>query len=61
MTIPKKTIEFASPAAQDPLATPWDKPEHSSHRDLVLRPEFAARKYTFPLGATWLRIMPPPA
>jgi len=59
MTIPKKTIEFASPSALGHLATPWDKPEHSSHGDLVLKPEFAARKYTFPLGTTWLRLMPP--
>ena len=52
-------IEFAPITDQDLLIAPWDNPAASSFHDLVLKPEFSSRKYKFPLGATWFRILPP--
>ena len=52
-------IEFAPITDQDLLIAPWDNPEKSSFHDLVLKPKFAARRYKFPLGSTWFRILPP--
>jgi hypothetical protein len=57
--MPSKTIEFAQNTAQEALIAPWDNPEQSSYHDLLLKPEFACRKYKFPSGATWFRIVPP--
>ena len=54
-----KKIEFASPNPQGPLNTPWENPDRGNFSDLVLKPEFASRKFKFPLGTTWLRIVPP--
>lgn len=60
MTMPlRNTIEFAPTTDQDLLIAPWTNPEKSSFHDLVLKPEFAARRYKFPLGTTWFRILPP--
>ena len=54
-----KIIEFAPTTDQDLLIAPWDNPAASSFHDLVLKPEFSPRKYKFPLGSTWFRILPP--
>jgi hypothetical protein len=54
-----KTIEFKQSTPDSiPGANPWATPAKSSYKDLILRPEFAARRFQFPLGATWLRIVP---
>jgi len=59
MTMTANKIEFAPITDQDLLIAPWDNPAASSFHDLVLKPEFSSRKYKFPLGATWFRILPP--
>lgn len=51
-------IEFASATDQDGTAAPWESPKESSYKDLVLKPEFAARCFKFPTGTTWFRIVP---
>jgi hypothetical protein len=54
-----KTIEFKQSTPDSiPGANPWTTHAKSSYKDLILRPEFAARRFQFPLGATWLRIVP---
>jgi len=53
------TIEFIEPTT-DPVAcaSPWSAPTKSTYQDLVLKPEFAAKRYKFPIGTTWFRIVP---
>jgi len=58
MTTTSNKFEFAPTTDQDLLIAPWANPEKSNFHDLVLEPEFAARKYKFPLGSTWFRILP---
>jgi len=54
-----KTIEFNKPNA-DPTTSesPWALPVKSTYEDLLLKPEFAALRYKFPIGTTWFRIVP---
>lgn len=53
------TIEFNTPSTV-PVASvsPWTAPAKSSYQDLILKPEFASRRYKFPTGTTWFRVVP---
>ena len=54
-----QTIEFTSPSAvADSLTTPWHTASKGTYQDLILKPEFASRRYIFQPGATWFRIVP---
>lgn len=60
----RKTVEFATDSADQTktktsTGTPWKRERESSYQDLVFKPEYAARKLRFPVGQTWLRILPP--
>jgi len=52
-------IEFNESTA-NPIAcaSPWSTHAKSSYQDRILKPEFEARRFKFPLGATWFRIVP---
>lgn len=55
-------IEFAEQSADittQTTTTPWKRERESRYQDLVFKPEYAARKLRFPLGQTWMRILPP--
>jgi len=54
-----QTIEFATPTDQGLTSTPWASQKQSSYQDLILQAGYAARRYKFPPGATWFRILPP--
>lgn len=59
----KKTIEFQKSVSLHPgtKSSPWfsgSKPA-SIYEDLVLKPEYEARRFQFPAGATWFRLVPP--
>ncbi len=55
----KTPIEFApSATTTTETTTPWDQPRKSNYEDLILKPEFEARRLRFPAGQTWLRILP---
>jgi hypothetical protein len=51
-------IEF-NPPSTVPLTSvsPW-LPPAKRYQDLILQSEFVDRKYTFPTGATWFRMVP---
>lgn len=52
-------IEFNQSAANlMTSASPWSAPAKSSYQDLILKPEFAQRRYKFPTGTTWFRVVP---
>jgi len=55
-------IEFAEQSADTTTTqnttTPWKKERESRYQDLVFKPEYAARKLRFPIGQTWIRILP---
>ena len=53
-------IEFSSPNENNSneIATPWAKPQESNYQDLVLKPEYMAKRLKFQAGTTWLRIVP---
>lgn len=54
-----KTIEFnETTTALTASESPWATPTKSSYKDLILKPEFAAKRYKFPIGTTWFRIVP---
>jgi hypothetical protein len=52
------TIEFA--AANNPAteSVPWATPKASTYQDLVLKPDYAARRLKLAPGQTWFRILP---
>jgi hypothetical protein len=59
----KRTIEFET--SINPhlgvKSSPWlaaGKPA-STFEDLILKPEYEARRFQFPAGATWFRLVPP--
>lgn len=55
------TIEFASPEDHNENNTnsPWTQSRgDNTYEDLILKPEFAARRLRFPVGQTWFRIVP---
>lgn len=57
MTTP--TIEFASPSSvAESCATPWNASGKLIYQDRILKPEYASRKFKFPVGETWFRIVP---
>lgn len=55
-------IEFAEQSADttttQTTTTPWKRERESRYQDLVFKPEYADRKLRFPLGQTWMRILP---
>lgn len=54
-----KTIEFKQTStASTSGISPWATPPKSCYQDLVIKPEFADRRFQFPLGSTWLRVVP---
>jgi len=53
----KTNIEFASPDTANNETTPWVTPKKSTYLDMVLKPEYEARRLRFPVGTTWLRIV----
>ena len=53
------TIEFASPnGVAESCASPWSTAGKIPYQDLILKPEFLARRHKFPAGDTWFRILP---
>ena len=55
----QQSIEFATPSANaESSADPWHTASKAPYHDLILKPEFAARSFKFPKGATWFRIVP---
>lgn len=52
-------IEFATPTAEFEITTtPWETPKQGVYQDLLLKPGFSERRFKFPTGATWFRIVP---
>lgn len=54
-----QSIEFTtlSATAESPV-DPWKTTGKGTYRDQILKPQFAARTFKFPTGATWFRIVP---
>ena len=53
------TIEFNESSTELITgASPWTSPGKSNYQDQLLKPEFAAKRYKFPVGTTWFRIVP---
>lgn len=53
-----RAIEFNTPSTVTSAgASPW-LPPAKRYQDLILKPEFADRRYTFQPGTTWFRIVP---
>jgi hypothetical protein len=38
--------------------SPWKIPGHSTYQDMILKPEYQSRKFNFPIGKTWFRVLP---
>ena len=54
-----KTIEFEPSRNSSVMETePWKPEKTGSYQDNLLKPEYAARKLKFPVGITWLRVVP---
>lgn len=54
-----KTIKFNSPAIGVlPALSPWSSGPKEPYKDLILKPEFKDRRYKFPMGQTWFRVVP---
>ena len=54
-----KTIKFNSAAAGElPALSPWSSGPKDAYKDLILKPEFRDRRYKFPMGQTWFRVVP---
>jgi hypothetical protein len=56
----KKTIEFKTTNPDEKQGfTPWIKSAQTTkYKDLVIKPEYATRRFSFPSGDTWFRIVP---
>lgn len=54
----KKTIVFEHVTKASGVLTPWSTTGKSRFNDQCIDPEFANRKFKFPLGDTWFRIVP---
>jgi hypothetical protein len=52
-----KDIQWSSPDDSS-IKNPWDRPRHSTFRDLVLKEEYRSRRLRFEPGQTWLRVVP---
>jgi hypothetical protein len=52
-------IEFHTPSTVPDAASvsPW-LPPAKRYQDLILKPEFASRRFKFPTGTTWFRVVP---
>lgn len=54
-----QTIEFTNPPSNaEKPDDPWHNAGKGTYQDLILKPEFTARSFKFPKGATWFRIVP---
>jgi len=55
-----RNIEFAdnSDDRKNNDTAPWDAPKPQIYHDMVLKPEYTDQHYKFPVGTTWLRILP---
>lgn len=54
-------IKFAEDSAETPnntTSSPWKRERTSTYEDLIFKPEYAERKLRFPVGQTWMRILP---
>jgi hypothetical protein len=53
------TIEF-NDSSTDLItcASPWASSAKGTYQDKILKPEFAAHRYKFPVGTTWFRVVP---
>jgi hypothetical protein len=56
----KSTVEFTTPEDIRKIrdAEPWSRKPVGSYNDSLLLPEYAERKLRFPVGKTWVRIVP---
>lgn len=56
----KATVEFSTPEDISKVreSSPLNSNRQGSYTDSLLRPEFATRKLRFPVGKTWIRIVP---
>jgi hypothetical protein len=53
------TIEFNQTSADLPTcASPWASSGKGTYQDKILKPEFVAHRYKFPVGTTWFRVVP---
>lgn len=51
--------EFSKPSVDlTSTDSPWASAARSEFDDLLIKPEFAARRYKFPSGTTWVRVVP---
>lgn len=59
----KRTIEFEKSVSPHPStkASPWLSPVKTAslYEDLILKAEYETRKFQFPVGPTWFRLVPP--
>ena len=55
----KQTIKFKK-STNEPIsyASPWEISAKSSYQDLLLKPDYANRRFKIPLGTTWIRLVP---
>jgi hypothetical protein len=51
-------IEFASTDNQENATAPWERPKQSTFQDLLVKPDFTGKRFSFPAGVTWFRIVP---
>ena len=59
MTTMQTTIEFSPENINtNETETPWITPKGRSYEDIVLKPEYQARRLKFESGQTWVRIVP---
>jgi hypothetical protein len=59
MTKTTNTIEFATATTDAATGrSPWEVGKKTSYNDMILKPEFTDRKLKFPIGTTWMRIVP---
>lgn len=55
----KKLIEFVhETAAKGEESSPWVTVAKSTYKDLILKPKYSERRFKFPIGDTWCRIVP---
>jgi len=56
----KTIVEFSTPEdiRKTREATPWTNTRKTSYNDSLLLPQYAERKLRFPVGKTWIRIVP---
>lgn len=50
--------QFHNTPVSTEAGSPWEKTKIRRFEDLILKPEFQARKLRFPFGETWCRLLP---